>query len=122
EYDLAQQQGVDAQLPEAVWGVEHEPILVLLRQLSRGADDILQQRSQTLFFRAELELAGFDLGEVEHLIDQAEEVRTRAMHPAQGLLSLFGPEARRTRDHHLGQPDDGVQWGSQLMAHAGHEL
>src|SRR5262249_55467670 len=35
---------------------------------------------------------------------------------------FFCAEAPRVFDHHLGQPDDGVERGAQLVAHAGDEL
>ena len=70
----------------------------------------------------ELELAGFDLGEVEHLVDEAEQVVAGAVHALERLLRFFGAEARRMADHHLGQSDDGVERGAQLVAHAGEEL
>jgi hypothetical protein len=41
---------------------------------------------------------------------------------AQWLLCLFRAEARRIADHHLGQPDDGIERGTQLVAHAGEKL
>ena len=44
------------------------------------------------------------------------------MHALQRLLRLLGAEPRRVADHHLGQADDGVERGAQLMAHAGDEL
>jgi hypothetical protein len=45
--------------------------------------------------RIEFELAGLDLGEVEHLVDEAEQVGTSAVHALQRLLRLFSAEARR---------------------------
>ena len=35
---------------------------------------------------------------------------------------LFCSKARRVFDHHLGQPDDGVERRAQFVAHAGDEL
>ena len=72
--------------------------------------------------RIELELAGLDLGKIEHLVDQAEQMRAGAMHAAQRLRRLLGAEARRVGEHHLGQPDDGVERRAQLVAHVGEEL
>src|SRR5262249_58241493 len=72
--------------------------------------------------RYKLELAGLDLGEVEHLVDEPEKMGTRTVDPAQGLLCFFRTEARRIADHHLGQPDDGIERGAQLVAHTGDEL
>jgi hypothetical protein len=45
-----------------------------------------------------------------------------AMHPLEWLLSFFRPKARRIGDHHLREPDDGIEWRAQLMAHAGDKL
>src|SRR6516165_8698506 len=44
------------------------------------------------------------------------------MHALQRLLRLFRAEARRMADHHVGQADDGIERGAQLVAHAGDEL
>src|SRR6478609_114635 len=74
--------GIDGQAAKIVGAFDHEAILILLRQLPRGADDVLKQRRQIHRFRAELELAGFDLGEVEHLVDEAEQVGTGTVDPA----------------------------------------
>ena len=67
-------------------------------------------------------MPGFDLREVEHLVDEAEKVGSGAVHALQWLLRLFRTEARRVGDHHLGQPNDGVERRAQLVAHAGDEL
>src|SRR5215831_5871189 len=70
----------------------------------------------------ELELSGLDLRQVEHLVDEAKEVCPSAVHALQRLLRLFRAEARRVAEHHLGQPDDGIERRAQLVAHAGDEL
>jgi hypothetical protein len=70
----------------------------------------------------ELELSSLDLGEVEHLVDEAKEVGTGAVHALQWLLRLFRAEARRIADHHFGEPDDGIEGRAQLMAYSGYEL
>ena len=88
----------------------------------RGADDLVDQRCELHGLWVELELAGLDLREVEHLVDEAKKVGTGAIYALQWLLRLFRTEARRVGDHHLGQPDDGVERRAQLVAHAGDEL
>jgi len=40
-----------------------------------------------------------------------------AMYALQGFLRFFRAEARRVGDHHLGEPDDGVERRAQLVAH-----
>jgi hypothetical protein len=49
-------------------------------------------------------------------------MRAGAVHALQRLKRLFRAEARRVGDHHLGEADDGVERGAQLVAHAGYEL
>ena len=70
----------------------------------------------------ELKFPGFDLRQIEYLIDEAKEMSPGAVHALQRLLRLFGPETRRIGDHHLGQTDDGVERRAKLVAHAGDKL
>src|SRR5262249_44047988 len=70
----------------------------------------------------EFELSGLDLRQVEHLIDETKEVSPSAVHALQWLLRLFCAEACRVADQHIGEPDDGIERGAQLMTHASHEL
>jgi hypothetical protein len=49
-------------------------------------------------------------------------VGTRTVHAVEWLLCLLRAEPRHVSDHHLGEPDDGVERGAQLVAHAGEEL
>src|SRR5262249_25878791 len=88
----------------------------------RGADDLVNQRSELHGLRVELELSGLDLRQVEHLVDEAKQVSPSAVHALQRLLRLFRAEARRIGDQHIGEPDDGVEWRAQLVAHAGGKL
>jgi hypothetical protein len=53
---------------------DDEAVLVLLGELSRRADDFIDEPSQINRLGIELELAGFDLREVQYLVDEAEEV------------------------------------------------
>ena len=57
--------------------------------------DLVDQRRELHRLRIELELAGLDLGEVEHLVDEAEQVVAGAVHALQRLQRLLGAEARR---------------------------
>src|SRR5262249_18604780 len=46
EQDLSQPHGVDGQGPDVLLGFDHKPILVLLSELPRGADDLVDQRGK----------------------------------------------------------------------------
>ena len=70
-------------------------------------------------FEVELHVAGLDAGDVEHLVDEVEQV------PAP-LEDLFDAGALRGRQvfevEQLAEAQDGVERRAQLMAHAGKEL
>src|SRR3979490_2180946 len=122
EQDLPQPHRIYGQSTEILLCLECQAVLVLLGELARGADDLVHQRRELHHLRIELELAGLDLGKVEHLVDETEQVSPRSMNPAQRLLGLFCAEARCVCDHHLGQAKDGVERGAQLVAHICDEL
>ena len=54
--------------------------------------DLVDQSGQIHRLGIELELAGLDLGEVEYLVDGAEQVRVRGIGAAQRLQGLLGTE------------------------------
>ena len=114
--------GSTVSTPRFSWSFDDKLVVVLLSELTRGADDLVDQRRKLDGLRIEFELAGLDLGEIEHLVDEAEEMVTSAVHALQGLQRLFRAEARRVGDHHLGQTDDGVEGRAEFMAHPGDEL
>ena len=65
---------------------------------------------------------GFDAREVEHFVDQPEQVLSAQLNPRH-LPALA--VAERTADAQVEQlsvPDDGIQWRAQLVTHQGEEL
>jgi hypothetical protein len=122
EQNLLEPHGVRVERAHVLLGFDDEAVLVLLGELSGGADDLVDKPGHINRFGMEVELARFDLGEVQYLIDEAKEVGPGGIHAAQRFLRFFRAEARRVGDHHLGQADDGVEGGAQLVAHAGEEL
>jgi hypothetical protein len=119
EQDLSQPHRVYSQCAEVFLGFDDQLVFVLLGELARGIDDLVDQRSELQALRVELELPGLDLGQVEYLVDEAEQVGAGGIHSAQRFLRLLSAETRRVSTHHLGEPDDGVERGAQLVAHAG---
>src|SRR5215813_6053228 len=119
---LPQPHGVHRQCAEVLLDFNDEAVLILLGKLSRGADDLIDQRCELHGLWIEFELSGLDLRQIEHLVDEAKKVSTSAVHALQRFQRLFRAEARRVGDHHLGQPDDGVERRAQLVAHTGKEL
>ena len=109
EQNLPQPHGVHGDGAEILLSVDDKAVLVLLGELACGADDLVDQRSELHRLRIELELAGLYLGEIEHLVDQAEQMDPGAMHALQRLGGLLSTETGRVGHHHLGQPNDGVE-------------
>ena len=67
----------------------------------------------------ELEVSTLDPGDVEHLVDQVEEVAARP----QDVVDAVGLEDREiVQLQQLREAQDRVQWGAQLVAHAGEEV
>src|SRR5262249_18432972 len=114
EQYLPQPHGVHGEDTQVLLRVDNETVLVLLAELSGGAADLIDKSCQINTLGIEFELAGFDLREVEYLVDQAQEVGPGGIHTAQRLQRLFRAEACRVADHHLGQADDGVERRAQL--------
>jgi hypothetical protein len=69
--------------------LSHNQVAVLRRQRIDGLDDIINQRSGGEGLQAKLHLPGLDLGEVEDVVDQGEQVTARAEHAVEGLNVLF---------------------------------
>src|SRR5262249_5139394 len=119
EQDLPQTHGVHSQCAEVLLHVNDQAVLVLLGKLSRGADDLIDQRCELHGLCIEFEFSGLDLRQIEHLVDEAKKVRAGAVHALQWLLRFLCSEARRVFDHHFGESDDGIERCAQLMAHPG---
>jgi hypothetical protein len=74
EQYLLEPHGVGGERTQVLLRFDDEAVLVLLGELSRRADDFIDEPSQINRLGIELELAGFDLREVQYLVDEAEEV------------------------------------------------
>ena len=83
-------------------------------------DDLVDQRRQSKGVQIKLHPPGLDLGEVEDVVDQREEVAARSEHAIQRLDILL--QRLGILPQHLGDADDGIERGAKLMAHVGEEL
>ena len=95
-------------------------IAVLCCQRFDGLDDLVDQRRQSETPQIELHPPGLDLGEVEDVVDQREQVAAGAEHAVERLEVLL--ERLGVLPQHLGDADDGVERRAQLVAHVGQEL
>ena len=102
--------------------VEHEGVALLLHQGADGGGDVLDQRLDLNVFRVGGHAVGLDLREVEHVVDEAEQVAGVGLYlpdigehgGVAGVLHLLL--------QHLAVADDGGQRRAKLVAHVGEEL
>ena len=92
------------------------------RQRFDRAVDCLGNVLQGVIGEVEHELARFDLGQIEHIIDQPQQVLAVALKPLQHPHHPLRWLAIGAIGHQLGVAQDGIQWGAQLVAHIGEEL
>jgi hypothetical protein len=122
EQDLAQLGGVALHAAEALESGQLERVLVLADQGLDGALDAAHQLGHVELLDEDVHLSRLDLGQVEHAVDQLQQVAARAHDLAQvgsvGLVAIF-PDLLL---EHLAVADDGVQGRAQLVAHVGQEL
>jgi ABC-type uncharacterized transport system substrate-binding protein len=73
-------------------GFDDEAVLVLLGKLSRGADDLIDKPRQIHGLGIEFKLAGFDLREVQYLVDEAKQVRPGRATGPDGNITGFASQ------------------------------
>ena len=118
EQGLAQPRGVAAQARRRTIGVDLDR--ELLGFGGRGDDRIhlFENRRQTEVGAFELHPVGLDLGQVEHVVEQGQQVLAGGVDlvEAGALLGLDGVAAQQ-----VAQADDGVHRRANLVAHVGQE-
>src|SRR6516225_1389421 len=92
------------------------------RQRLKRAANRLGYVLNAVIGKFEDELAGFDLGEIEHVIDQTEQMFAVGLKAFEYAEHLLGRLAIRAVRHQFGVTQDRVERRAQLMAHVGQEL
>jgi hypothetical protein len=69
--------------------MNRDPVAVLRRQRFDGLDHVGDQRREREGFRLQFHPPGLDLGEVEDVVDQGEQMPGRAEHAIEGLGVLL---------------------------------
>ncbi len=83
-------------------------------------DDPLDERGEVELVRDQLHLASLDLGQIEDVIDQAQEVLAGGADHLDALPAALGELLHALED--LGITEDAVEGRSELVAHAGEEI
>ena len=91
-----------------------------------GGDDahrLVEQRVEAEILEVEADAAGLDLGHVEHVVDDVEQVFAARVDVLAVFLVFVGAErAEHAQLHDLREADDGVERRAQLVAHIGEEF
>ncbi len=96
--------------------------VLVQRDRLEGGLHVVDQLDQGDPGRADVHLAGLDLGQVEDVVDQLEQVGAGAVDGV-GELDLLGREvALVVVGEQLGQDQQRVERGAQLVRHVGEEL
>ena len=101
-------------------GLERE--LLGLRQRLGCRAHRLDHALDGVLAEVQAELAGLDLGDVEHGVDQAQQVLAVGADAREGIHRFLGQRLVEAFLHQLGIAEDGGERGSQLVAHVGDEL
>ena len=120
EKSLPQPHGVSVQRPDCAIATDRHAVLVLGRKRLNGLDHAVDERRKREIFQLQLHAASLDLGEIEDVVDQREQMPAGAEHPVERLevlLCCFG-----ILPQHLAHADDGVERRAQLVTHVGQEL
>src|SRR5579864_254155 len=87
-----------------------EAELFVDRQWLKRAADSLSNVFEGIIREFEHQLASFDLGQIEHVIDQAEQVLAIALQPFEYTQRFFWQLAVDAVRHQFGIAENGVQW------------
>src|SRR5205807_4136910 len=90
--------------------------------LAQQRQRVLQHLGKRQTADLQLHPSGFDLREVEDVIDQCEQMATRAVDIGNVFHLLLVEIAEQLVLKDLGEPDDRVERGAQLVRHVGEKL
>src|SRR6516225_4795 len=102
--------------------LELERELLVGRQRLQRAANRLGDVLNAVIGKFENQLAGLDLGQIKHVIDQSEQVFAIGLKPFEYAKHLLGRFAVSAVRHQFGIAQDGIERGTQLVAHIGKEL
>jgi len=93
---------------------------LVLREHAAGGGNFAEETREIERRGADFESAGLDAGEVEHVVDEAEEVCAGGVDDAEAFA--LPRRGGLVRGEDLRVADDGVERRAQFVAHAGDEV
>ena len=121
EQDLADPPGIEIHARAFVGG-RFEADVLLAGALARRGEHRREQRPDRERLRPELDASCLDLCEIEHVVDQREEVISGVADISQIALLAVGGRGRELLLEQVGKADDRVERCAQLVAHVREEL
>lgn len=109
---------------ETVWTSEQLDLAVLrVKTLNLPVQARFAERAQLALGFLHLPLARLDLGEIEHIVDDVQQVLAAQRNVAE-IFAILGRTdgAEHLFRHHLGEADDGVHGRPELVAHMREEF
>src|SRR5215471_3212049 len=89
-----------------------------LQRTADGLNDVLN----AVIGKSENELPGFDLRQIEHVIDESKQVLAVGLEPLEYAEHLLGGLTISAVRHQFRITQDGIERRAQLMTHIGEEL
>src|SRR6516164_8335104 len=102
--------------------LELERELFVGRQRLQRAANRLGNVLNAVIGELEHELASLDLGQIEHVIDESEQVPAIGLKPLEYAEHLLGRLTVSAIRHQFGIAQDGIKRRAQLVAHIGEKL
>ena len=107
---------------DVVGALDHQRVAVLLDQRLDDRLDVPDELADLERLQEQVHPAGLDLGEVQDVVDQPEQVLAGRVDPLEVREERLLVEVLGLLLEHLGVADDGVQRRPQLVAHVRQEL
>ena len=120
EQHLTQPGGVGAQTALGL-GLQPQPVTFVFDQGLNAAHDLVEQAGKLDFFPLHIHLAGFDLGEVKHVVNETQQVLAYTDDFVQVVADGWVARVLGIFEQQLAETDDGVQGRAQFVAHVGQE-
>src|SRR5262249_3856626 len=120
--DLCQAPSVTAARRQLRSDLDLESELLIGSQRLKRAADGLSNVLNGVIREFKNELAGLDLGQIEHVVDEPEQMPTVGLESFEHAQHLLGWITISAVRHQFGVAQNGIERRAQLMTHIGQEL
>ena len=122
EQRLADSGLVGMHLADILRTVDDDFVAVLRRHGADRGDYVVDQRRDGEGLDVHVHPAGFDLRQVQNVVDEFQQMVRRTQYALQRFELFCALQVARVLMQHLRQADDRIQWRAQLVRHIRQEL